>query len=43
MPLDDFDLIFNIDFLITVKAAVILHLDGMLLMEELRPFFVAGI
>lgn len=40
MRLDDFNLVLDIDFLTTAKAAVMLHLGGMLLMEEARPFFV---
>lgn len=42
VPLDDFNLILSIDFLTTLKAAIMSHLGRMLLMEEAWPFFVTG-
>ena len=43
VPLDDFELILGVNFLKTAKAAVIPHLGGLLIMDEERPCFVAGV
>lgn len=43
IPLDDFELILGVDFLVGPKAAVIPHLDGLMIMDEDLPCFVAGV
>ncbi|KAH7668916.1 hypothetical protein IHE45_11G041900 [Dioscorea alata] len=41
-PLDDFELILGIDFLVLAKAAVIPRLGGVMIMGEAQPCFVTG-
>ena len=40
MTLDNFDIIFGLDFLKRAKIVLIPHLDGILLANELCPYFV---
>ena len=40
MPLDDFDLILGVDFLLKAKMALIPHLGGLMVLEESQPCFV---
>ena len=43
VPLDDFDLIIGIDFLLRAKVALIPHLGGLLVLEEKQPCFVKAL
>ena len=43
VPLDDFDFILGIDFFQRAKVALLPHLNGLLIMDEKQPCFVAGI
>ena len=43
VPLDDFDFILGNDFFQRAKVALLPHLNGLLIMEEKQPCFVAGI
>ena len=40
VPLDDFDLILRIDFLLRAKVTLIPHLGGLLVLEEKQSCFV---
>ena len=40
VPLDDFNLILEIDFFLKSKAALIPHLGGLMILEEKQPYFV---
>ena len=40
VPLDDFDIILDIDFMCNAKVAVLPHLGGMLIMDEDNPSLV---
>ena len=40
VPLDDFNLILGIDFLLKAKVALIPHLGGLIVLEERQPCFV---
>lgn len=40
MPLDDFDLIIGIDFFLKAKMALLLHLGGLMVLEESQPYFM---
>ncbi|GAV89554.1 RVP_2 domain-containing protein [Cephalotus follicularis] len=42
VPLDDFDVIFGIDFLTRNKAVPMPHLKGLMFMDENQPCFVSG-
>ena len=42
-PLDDFDFILGNDFFQRAKVALLPHLNGLLIMDEKQPCFVAGI
>ncbi|GAV83323.1 gag-asp_proteas domain-containing protein [Cephalotus follicularis] len=42
VPLDDFDVIFGIDFLVRNKAAPMPHLKGLMFVDENQPCFVSG-
>ena len=39
MPVDDFKLILEIDFFLKVKKTMLLHLDGLIVLEERQPYF----
>ena len=43
IPLDDFDLILGIEFLVKAKAFVTPHLRGMMIGDEQTPYFVSTI
>ena len=43
VPLDDFDFILGNDFFQRAKVALLSHLNGLLIMDEKQPSFVAGI
>ena len=43
VPLDDFDFILGIDFFQRAKVALLPYLNGLLIMDEKQPCFVAGI
>ena len=43
VPLDDFDLILGVDFLLRAKVALILHLGGLMVLEEKQPCFVQAL
>ena len=43
MPLDDFDLILGLDFLLRDKVALIPHLGGLMVLEEKQPCFVEAL
>ncbi|RVW26159.1 Retrovirus-related Pol polyprotein from transposon 297 [Vitis vinifera] len=43
VPLDDFDLIFGVDFLLRAKVALIPHLGGLVVLEEKQPCFVKAL
>ena len=43
VPLDDFDFILGNDFFQRAKVALLPHLNGLLIMDEKQPCFVAGI
>ena len=43
MPLDDFDFILGNDFFQRAKVALLPHLNGLQIMDEKQPCFVAGI
>ena len=40
MPLDDFDLILGIDFLLKAKVALISYLGGLMVLDEIQSYFV---
>ena len=42
VPLDDFDLILGNDFFMRAKVAVVPHLNGLFILDELRTCFVQG-
>ncbi|KAK4422032.1 hypothetical protein Salat_2154000, partial [Sesamum alatum] len=42
VPLDDFDVILGMDFLLTAKAAIIHSLNGLFIADETCPGFVQG-
>ena len=43
MPLDDFDLILGVYFLLKAKVALILYLGGLVVLEERQPYFVQAL
>ena len=43
VPLDDFDFILGNDFFQRAKVTLLPHLNGLLIMDEKQPCFVAGI
>lgn len=43
VSLDEFRPTLGIAFLTTIKAVVIPHLDGLMIMEEAHPCFVMGV
>ena len=43
MPLDDFNLILGVDFLLRAKVALIPHLGGLVVLEEKQPCFVKAL
>ena len=43
MPLDDFDLILGVDFLLRAKVVLIPHLGGLMVLEEKQPCFVKAL
>lgn len=43
MPLDDFDVILGIDFLLAAKCSVLPYLGGIFIANEKEPCFVKGI
>ncbi|RVW19037.1 Retrovirus-related Pol polyprotein from transposon 17.6 [Vitis vinifera] len=43
VPLDDFDLILGVDFLLRAKVALIPHLGGLVVLEEKQPCFVKAL
>ena len=43
VPLDDFDLILGVDFLLRAKVALIPHLGGLMVLEEKQPCFVQAL
>ena len=43
VPLDDFDFILGNDFFQRAKVALLPYLNGLLIMDEKQPCFVAGI
>ena len=43
VPLEDFDLIFGVDFLLRAKVALIPHLGGLVVLEEKQPCFVKAL
>ena len=43
VPLDDFNFILGYDFFQRAKVALLLHLNGLLIMDEKQPFFVADV
>ncbi|RVX04754.1 Retrovirus-related Pol polyprotein from transposon 297 [Vitis vinifera] len=43
VPLDDFDLILDVDFLLRAKVALIPHLGGLMVLEEKQPCFVKAL
>ena len=43
VPLDDFDFILGNDFFQRAKVALLPHLNGLLIMDEKQPCFVADI
>ena len=40
MPLDDFDLILGIDFVLKAKMALILYLGGLKVLDEIQSYFM---
>lgn len=40
IPLDDFDLILGLDFLVKAKAVVMPHLNGVMIMDEQQLCFM---
>ncbi|XP_034674441.1 uncharacterized protein LOC117905666 [Vitis riparia] len=43
VPLDDFDLIIGVDFLLRAKVALIPHLGGLVMLEDKQPCFVKAL
>ncbi|RVW14190.1 hypothetical protein CK203_102219 [Vitis vinifera] len=43
VPLDDFDLILGVDFLLRAKVALIPHLGGLMVLEEKQPCFMQAL
>ena len=43
VPLDDFDLILGVDFLLRAKVTLIPHLGGLMVLGEKQPCFVKGL
>ena len=43
VPLDDFDLIFGVDFILKAKVALIPHFGGLVVLEERQPCFVQAL
>ena len=43
VPLDDFDLIIGVDFLLKAKVALIPHLGGLVVLKERQPCFVQAL
>ncbi|RVW86184.1 hypothetical protein CK203_046111 [Vitis vinifera] len=43
VPLDDFDLILGVDFLLKAKMALIKHLGGLMVLEEIKEGIEAGL
>ena len=43
VPLDDFDLIIGVDFLLRAKVALIPHLGGLMVLEEKQPCFMQAL
>lgn len=43
VPLDDFDVILGVDFLISAKVSVMTHLGGILICDEKSPALVSGV
>ena len=43
VPLDDFDLILDVDFLLRAKVALIPHVGGLMVLEEKQPCFVKAL
>ena len=43
MPLDDFDLILGVDFLLRAKVALIPHLSELMVLEEKQSCFVKAL
>ena len=43
VPLDDFDLILGVDFLLRAKVTLIPHLGGLVVLGENQPCFVKGL
>ena len=43
VPLDDFDLILGVDFLLRAKVALIPHLGVLVVLEEKQPCFVKAL
>lgn len=42
VTLDDFELILVMEFLKSIKAAIVPHLGGLLIIDSKNPCFVAG-
>ena len=43
VPMDDFDLIIGVDFLLKAKVALIPHLGGLVVLVEKKPYFVQAL
>ncbi|KAL6350235.1 hypothetical protein AAG906_004180 [Vitis piasezkii] len=43
VPLDDFNLILGVDFLLKAKVALIPHLGGFVVLEEKKPYLVQAL
>ena len=43
VPLDDFDVIIGVDFLLKAKVALIPHLGGLVVLKERQPCFVQAL
>ena len=43
VPLDDFNLIIGVDFLLKAKVALIPHLGGFVVLEEKKPYLVQAL
>ena len=43
MSLDDFDFISGNDFFHRLKVALLPHLNGMFIMDEMQPYYVHGL
>ena len=43
VPLDDFNLIIGVDFLLRAKVALIPHLGGLVVLEEKQSYFMKAL